>query len=173
MRSSSPVLKSTWIPNSILEFPSCSSLAMLLCYFFFLFCFFPDAMEGSPLFKSSLLIYSVDLNINFLISSITLSSCSSGWLFLCSLLCCNSSFLSVGRSTRYTMLYLSPLVALSCHLTADSESYSLITKLLLLTSSSDRLSSVSSSRVGISPTFSNRSSGWYTPPSISNLTSWM
>jgi hypothetical protein len=76
-------------------------------------------MTSSLLFRSLLLTTSDDFNINFLILSITLSSYSSGCIFLSNPLCYTSSSLSMGISTRPPMLNLLPLVALIFHSTAD------------------------------------------------------
>jgi hypothetical protein len=77
------LLKSTWIPNSSLELSICSTACCCCC------CIFPASMAGFLCFSFSLLTVScADLNINLLISSITSSSCSTGWLSSsCNLFC--------------------------------------------------------------------------------------
>jgi hypothetical protein len=56
------------------------------------------AAAASLLLSLSSLAVSADLNISLLISSITSSSCSSGWLCFCSLLSCKF-FWHMGRSS--------------------------------------------------------------------------
>jgi hypothetical protein len=77
MSSPTPLLKSTWIPNSPLELFICSFVLLLLL------------LPLQSLYCSTSLRWkaSADMIISSLISSITLSSCSCGWLCSCSLLC--------------------------------------------------------------------------------------
>jgi hypothetical protein len=129
-----PLLGKTLAPSHELLFhldPKLSSRVVLLLFSSYVivvvvpasfssFCFFfPAAMTCSLLFSSLLLTTSEDFNINFLILSITLSSYSSGWIFLSSPLCYTSSSLSMGRSNRPPMLNLLPLVALIFHSAVD------------------------------------------------------
>jgi hypothetical protein len=123
MRSSSPVLKSTWIPNLPLELSSCSSPARLLLLLPCCSCRFSSVQLS---FADRLLLTSTSA---FLISSITLSSCSTGWLFLCSLLCCtSSSYQWVDQLDPHAFYpFLVALVATLCRL----QLCSLLTEFLL------------------------------------------
>jgi hypothetical protein len=143
---------------------SCPSAPLLHC------CIFPAAMVGFPMFNFSLLTDScTDINISFLISSITFSSCSNGWFSLCSLLGYTSS-LSMGRSTRSPLIFSSSLVALSFH--PDASFSSVVLSLSCYSASPSNNLASSSSPTDIFPSSSNCSLGWYAP-SISNLIYWM
>jgi hypothetical protein len=129
-----------------------------------LHCFVVVAASSSPtaltdfllLIFPSLTTSYVDLNISLLISSITSSNCSNGWLFVSSLLCCTYVF-SMDRSARSPLLSLSLFVVLSGHSAANSNS--------TVPLPSDRFASARSS--------SSCSPDWYVPLSSSNLAYWM
>jgi len=125
-------------------------------------------MIGSPLLSFPLLTSYVDRIINLLISSITSSNCSHGWLSFCSFLSCTSS-LEMGRSTRYSMPSSPSRVALTCHSTTNSNFA--VSSLYSSASPFDSLASVIS-LAGVFPSSSSLSLGWYSP-FVSNLIYWM
>jgi hypothetical protein len=101
-------LKSTWIPNFLLELSlGSSALLLLLLHLPRCSCRF---LSSSFLMLTD---FVADFDIISLISSITLSSCSPGWFFCCRLAHCTHS-LSKGKSHRLPKTY-SSFVALACH----------------------------------------------------------
>jgi len=107
-------LKSSWIPNFLLELSLGSSSSLLLLLHHPRFSWF--------LFSKFLVLAncSTDSNISFLISSITLSSHSIGWFFCCKLAHYTPS-LSMGKSHWLAKTY-SSFVALAYHPAASSTS---------------------------------------------------
>jgi hypothetical protein len=99
MSSPSWLLKSTWILSSSLELSIHSIASLLLLPY----CYGRFSSAQLPLLSAS-----SDVNINFMISSITSSSFSHGWLSFYILLHCTSS-LQMGISSRSPRLSSSNL----------------------------------------------------------------